>query len=780
MTKRGSFMTHRHLLLSTIAAVALPTAAIAQSAPAAPASPPAADTAAPDIIVTGRAAGNGIRKLEAGYSITTISSNDIAIQNPKSTGDLLKSVPGIWVESSGGVGTSNVMVRGIPTTGDAPFVTMQFDGVPVYGVNSPSFMDQTALVRLDETVANIEAVNGGPAALYSDGQPGLTANLILREGHEATAGDVKVSATDYGARRIDGYLSGKLAEDTYYMVGGYYQAGDTVRSAGFDTEKGGQITANITHTFDAGKINFFARYTDDHGEWFLPFATKVPGLNLGTYNQLNANNRYLTIVTPGSGGSSTEQFDIGSGRGWKGVIGGGNLSLSLGDNLDFADHFGFTSGTLQTTGLVPQGAGAITVATALAAGDGSEGQTTVTGIHTGQALAGNAYVQQFGAWVVEKQLRAVSNEAALTFKAGTHKITAGYYFNHFSSDDMWSLGNNYWMQVGGSGDLVNLNNSAALTGVYAIADFGSADENAFYLADSWQITEQLRLDAGIRYEVLKTRFDIEQNGAPASLSKKNDAAPWSVGLDYKAMPNLNLYVRASQGYHMPTFDDLRSQIGNTGPSLDEKWKVLSIEAGVKYREHGLDLALTGFYDKVTGEVYNDVGVAPTVAGSKTWGLEFAGSWTSDFGLSIATDAVLENPKTWAPGQSIVDSLTGELIPIDGKQASRIPKYQLRLTPAYKASFGTTNATLYATLEALGQRYSDLGEKQALGAYQTLSAGLLVEHGGLSFQVAADNLTNTHGLTEGNPRFNTASATAAIPDLRPIFGRSFRFTVGYKF
>jgi outer membrane receptor protein involved in Fe transport len=764
---RGKTMTNKTILLSTLAFIALPAAAQAQSAPAAtPATPPAADTAPSDIIVTGRAAGNGIKKLEAGYSITTLSANDIAIQNPKSTGDLLKSVPGIWVESSGGVGTSNVFVRGIPTTGDAPFVTMQFDGVPVYGVNSPSFMDQTALVRIDETIANVEAVNGGPAALFSDGQPGLTTNLILREGHEATAGDVKVSATDYGARRIDGYLSGKLSEDTYYMVGGYYQAGDTVRSAGFDTEKGGQITANITHKFENGKINVFARYTDDHGEWFLPFATNVPGINLGTYNQLNNYTRYLTIVTPGSGGASTEQADIGAGRGWKGVIGGGNLSLSLSDNLDFADHFGFTSGTLQTTGLVPQGAGAITVATALAAGDGTVGQTTVMGIHTGQALGSGDYVQQIGAWVVEKQLRAITNEAALTLKTGGHKISLGYYFNHFSSDDGWSLGNNYWMQVGGAADLVNLNNGAL--SAFAIADFGSADENAVYLADSWQITEQLRLDAGIRYEVLKSNFDIEANGAPAALSKKNDAAPWSVGLDYKAMPDLNLYARASQGYHMPTFDDIRSQIGNTGPALDNTWKVLSFEAGIKYREHGLELALSGFYDKVTGEVYNDVGVPPQIAGSKTYGMEFAGTWTSSFGLSVATDAVLENPKTSSPGDSF-----------DGLQAVRIPKYQLRLTPAYKTAFGNTTATAYTTFEAIGSRFSDLNNTQPLPAYQTLSAGILVEHGGLSFQVAGDNLTNSHGLTEGNPRY-LAGPGAAIPDLRPIFGRSFRFTVGYKF
>lgn len=147
-------------------AIALASPAAAQDVPSPTAQPAVsapADTAdQTDIVVTGRPAGSGINKLEAGYSITTLSADDLKLQAPKSSGDALKSIPGVWVESSGGVGTSNIFVRGIPSTGDAPFVTLQFNGIPVYGVSSLSFMDQTGLVRIDETVAGIEGVNGGP------------------------------------------------------------------------------------------------------------------------------------------------------------------------------------------------------------------------------------------------------------------------------------------------------------------------------------------------------------------------------------------------------------------------------------------------------------------------------------------------------------------------------------------------------------------------------------------------------------------------------------------
>jgi outer membrane cobalamin receptor len=766
-------------------AIALAHPAAAQETPAAaPTADPAqtADTAPPadqpDIIVTGRAAGNGINKLEAGYSVTTLSADDIKLQAPKSSGDVLKSIPGVWVESSGGVGTSNIFVRGIPSTGDAPFVTMQFNGVPVYGSSSLSFMDQTGIVRLDETVAGIEGVNGGPASLYSDGQPGLTTNLRLREGHDQTQGSIGASITDYSAWRVDGWLSGKLADDLYYMVGGYVSRGDTVRNAGFNTERGQQITANITKKFSGGKFNIFARYTDDHGEWFLPFAANVPGIDRGTYNQLNQYTRYATIISPGSAGSgATERVDLADGRGWKGVVTGASLDYDFGGGISFTDRFGFTSGTLRTTGLVPQGAGAITVATALATQtdpdpakrDAFPGQTQVHTINTGQTLASTDYVQSFGSWWVDKKLQNISNEAVVNFKTGPNTLNLGYYFSHFTSDDAWSLGGNRWMQVGGSGDLVDLDNKAL--SAFAISDRGRATVNAIYVSVSFNITDALRLDAGIRHQWTDIDFNITGNGLPNSAKISREATPWTVGLNYRATRNFDVYARVSQGYHSPSFDDVRSQLGNTGPRLDLNWKVRSYEGGVKYRGGGFEAAVTGFYDKVVGAVYNDVGVPPQIAGSKTKGIEFDASYHSASGFGFIGNAVLEDAKTDTP----------HIPKFDGKDAQRIPSYQVRFTPTYTARFSDkSDITVYGTYEAIGKRYSDLENTQLLPAYATLSAGLRAKADGYMLQISGDNLTNSHGLTEGNPRFTSSDPTAALPDVRPIFGRSYRVSVSYAF
>ena len=57
-------------------------------------------------------------------------------------------------------------------------------------------------------------------------------------------------------------------------------------------------------------------------------------------------------------------------------------------------------------------------------------------LHTRETLLPTDYVQSFGSWVVQKQLRYISNDAAITLSIADNKIAAGYYFARFSSDDV--------------------------------------------------------------------------------------------------------------------------------------------------------------------------------------------------------------------------------------------------------------------------------------------------------------------------------------------------------
>ena len=420
-----------------------------------------------EVIVTGTAAGAEIQKVEASFAITTVAAEDITKYSPQSTADLLKLVPGVWSESSGGVSGANVMVRGFPGGGDAPYLSVQVNGAPLYPISTLAFLENTTMFRVDETVSRVEALRGGPNPVFSNGQPGLTTNFILRRGSEQTEGLAKYTTSDYDLRRFDGYVSGPLAEDFYYMIGGYITSSPGLRDAGYNSDEGQQFTINLTRELDNGEINFFHRQTDDYGQWYLPVALNVPGVDAG-YNQLGALNRRQVIMTDNSsaafpnGGDANaprptiKTLDLDEGRGWRGSMTGGSIVLDIADGWTLTDRFGFTSGDADTVGLVPDG-GAVQVG-ALLANPTVDPRAVVigpiTGAVTGRAVGSQEFIQQFGAWEVRKDVESFTNDISLTRAFERGSATFGYYTSSASSNDVWALGNSLYQVVEQGGEVV--------------------------------------------------------------------------------------------------------------------------------------------------------------------------------------------------------------------------------------------------------------------------------------------------------------------------------------
>lgn len=71
-----------------------------------------------DIVVVGTS-GGGMRRQDAAFAVTTLSNDAIERAAPNSTADLLRTVPGVMAESSGGQNGANIFVRGYPSGGDA-------------------------------------------------------------------------------------------------------------------------------------------------------------------------------------------------------------------------------------------------------------------------------------------------------------------------------------------------------------------------------------------------------------------------------------------------------------------------------------------------------------------------------------------------------------------------------------------------------------------------------------------------------------------------------------
>lgn len=787
-------MLKRTYLLSSIALIALPATAFAQEAP----QPDDAAPANEEIIVTGTA-GGGINRQDAAFAITSINADAINRAAPNSTADLFKVIPGVSAESSGGQNGANIFVRGYPSGGDAEFVTLTVQGVPFFSPPTLSFLENTQLIRIDETIERVEAVRGGTGALFGNGQPGLTVNFVQKEGGRDFEGLVKASITDYGDLRGDMLLSGPLGENTSFMVGGYYSSGEGIRSPGFTAEKGGQITANIRHDLDKGSILVFARYLNDRGQWLLPIPVIRDGNKVRQFGNIDPGTGVLagpeTRLAVLPDGTRT---DLADGRGAKLVNLGTNFDYEIGEGFQLRYRASYLKGDADTTGLVP--ASTATTANAYAASLGST-VGSLTYVNGGQAVAGTTQVIRAGTWIVRKQIEDFTNDLAVEWESGNNKFTVGAYYSDFSSDDQWNLGNVHLLTAENHGRLLNLtlaNGQIASSNGFTQGSFFNVNaaydgrEYAFYAVDEFQINPDLRFDAGIRYQNYKATGTIENNssvdtdgnpntlynngtavlnGTFRNIAYKKGAWSWTAGLNYDFSSSVGAYVRYNRGNTNPFFDNLRDGIF-VSPRVD------NFEGGVKVRTDLVSLYATLFHTKfkglVTTVIQNGAPVAD-IGGARSTGIELEGQVRPIDNFAIAFSG------TWLDAKYRDFFAGGGTIDLSGNRVQRQPKWQWRVTPSYDIEFGDdSKVSLYSTFSYVGDRFSDTANTQSLPHYFKIDAGVTVDvNKALTFAVTADNLTDKVGLTEGDPR-TLGQTGGEVVNARPILGRSFRFSAAYKF
>ena len=719
------------------------------------------------LVVLGTPGGAGVRKRDASFAITTMDELEIRQFSPSSTANLLELVPGVWSESSGGVAGANIFVRGMPSSGDAPFVTMAINGGPVYGVETLSFFEQSTIFRIDETVESTEALRGGPSAVFSNAEPGMTVNFNLRKGGEATRGRLKYETSDYNLQRLDAFLSGQVTEGLYYMAGGYVRTSPGIRNTQFNAENGKQFTLQLTKVFEGGVLNAYTRITDDYGQWVLPMALKT-GNDLGTFTPLGNATRFRTLQLNTQGDSAT--FDFAKGRGWTGNISGINATFDLGNGWIVRDNLTYTAGDANTFGFVPNG-NPIQVS--------ALGRDTVL-TRGGEMLKSTDWIQNYGHWVVLKDLESVNNDLSLNKRWSVHDLTLGLYQARWSSRDFWTLGNHVPVHNVANGDLLEESITAqdvADAGGggpwnYGLDYAGDARVSAFYVADSWQMSTALRLDLGVRFEQFELQYTLDHGGHPdgkidkaESLSGSDRALTGAVNFDLSKQ--LGIFGRFSDSYQFPHFDMIREgKYSLDGDGNVEANTFTQYEFGVKYDAGWFSLFSTGFLNSV--DVFDgDVGATRESAllKTQTMGVEIDGAVSLG---SLGLRAVA----TYQKGEIKDADVDPDVI---GNSIWRQPDWQFRISPTYQLALGNLDATLYGTIRGVGKRWDSRGNVFQLDGYTKIDVGAVISApGGLSFGVHMDNVTDSEGLTEGDPRDPTAA------NGRPIFGRSIKLSVTQDF
>ncbi len=302
-----------------------------------------------EVVVTG--VQNPQTKLASSVAITTVSPKQISEIAPRSTADLLKSIPGFYVESSGGKGNANVFARGLPSSGGLRYVQLQENGMPVFEYGDLMFGNTDIMVRVDQSVERVEAVRGGSASVLTSNAPGGIINFISKTGGPKTTGTfIQYVGLTYMHSRTGFDIGGPISKNLRYNIGGFYRADDGIRSPGYTANKGGQIRANVTYLFNKGYVRLRTKLLNDRNIAYMPFpmegnpATGIPGFNpnYGTMKSLDLMRLQATTPT-----GMEFSANLSDGMHPKIFGFGGEMLYDLGNNWTLKDNFQNTLINLQ-------------------------------------------------------------------------------------------------------------------------------------------------------------------------------------------------------------------------------------------------------------------------------------------------------------------------------------------------------------------------------------------------------------------------------------------------
>jgi iron complex outermembrane receptor protein len=783
------------------------------------------------VVVTGSARPQ--RRFDVSYAVNALSQTDVQKPAPQNMADLLGKLPGIQVEATGGEVQNVTRVRGIPT--DDGYALFQQDGLPLMTEINGYFFRGDSMNRYDLMTKTLEVVRGGPAPIYAS-QAAAIVNSTTVAGTNKTRGKAQVSIGTTGLKRLDAYQAGPIDDRTFYAIGGFIRQDDGHRDNGFPNDRGGQIRANIKHVTDAGTWKLSANLLNDHNVFYLPIPVadpRNPAVSLdpyidyfkGTMNSPSLRNVRQKSLD-GAGVLQTDQRDLANGRHLK----FGNIGLQYEGNMgewQVSAKAGLTKGKLDFDAFYSTSnpADPTTFANGfLAASRAAFGPVE----RLGYALSGTNGAQAYNpssasGLIMQGQFRTLtskfySNQADVNFTRnfqtgfGNHDVKAGFYASTYGATSR-SLYNDMLIEVNGQPrtlDLIAYSATGAVLG--SVTDKGvlrytttlnegdvDARMGALYLNDTWEVSDRLRVDAGLRteryhydgYALLTNQVNL---GDPATLADNTTRAftgerqahvikpkttNWTVGANYDFSTTIGGYVRVSHLEVPPTM-----QVASSVSPLVLTTKADQYEVGLKTTFGRSYLYITGFYaqfdplntsfvafNPITGR--NDQTV-PFFGKAVIRGAEIDGAWHLTKRFVVSASLTLQDPQY----RNFVSATGADPSKVVGNQIVREPKVFGNVRPSYSFNVGDDLVDVFGSYSHTGKRYVDLFNTTALPSYHSIGAGVTVTRGDWQLQLTGDNLTNAKGLTEGNPRTDTLSGqgnNAAIYG-RPVFGRSARLVV----
>ena len=799
-------------------------------------------TLSPDLLqmeeTVATASFNPYQKLESSVAITTLSAQEMETEGPRSTADLLKAVPGFYVESSGGKGENNLFARGLPADGSYRYVGLQEDGTQIYEASALDFANADNFIRLDATLERTEAVRGGSASTFASDAPGGLVNFVSKTGGPQWEGLARLSTEPHGLIRGDLNVGGPLSESLRMNVGGFYRHDQGLRDPGFTGNRGGQVRGTFTWLFESGYARLFGKYLNDRTVFYLPVPyqnpdnpSSIPGFDLRDGTLTTDDAEIVTVPNP-NGTPVTRDLSDGIHPIVK--TGGAELLIDLGGGWTLHNTTRLTdidhtfSAIVSLENPIP----ATTFADSVVARANAQADLGATGyrfrrtnddtvIDDPSALNGNGLVVETGWWYNEKPMTTVINDLELSKTVSNHSLTANVYVSRFTSDDF-----RHWHDLltevderPDRLDLDLLNDAGEVVGQATnrgFRRFGSNFVNhegtgwitALHVGDQWDLGGGFYLEFGGRFQraqftgTVETTERLNLDGNPGTLFDNQfqtgsgqfldydftfDEWALSTGLNYQFDDHLALFARGSRGFRMPSFDQwmASARTEESGIQRGTSETVFQVESGVKYSAPAFALFASGFFSRLDEIPFNDqvVGedgetiIIQNFGSSRTIGAELEMSLQPNPRLQITMRSTMQNPVFTE--LRFVDPQEG-VLNFDGNRVKRIPPVIFSVKPTY--SLG--RLSVHGKWQYVGNRFANNRNTFRLPEYSIVDLGATFTWRGIAFSLRANNIFDAVGLTEGNPRvdetFSEEDAEAIDVFMgRPVLPQSFRVSLTYR-
>lgn len=835
------------------------------------------------VIVTGTF--NQASKLKSSIASSTLSQKEIQYSAALGTAELLGNIAGTFVDASAGPIFTRVYSRGISSSAEDDigwyYMSLQEDGLPVTNYQT-TYYGPDLFHRTDLTTRRLEAVRGGSAAITSANAPGGIFNFISKTGTDEFGGKMVVTGALQGENnplvRYDINVGGPTKNQNWkYNVGGFYRLDQGARNTDITWGNGGQIKGNLVRTSKDGYFKVYAKYLNDkvnryQGLAAVNWSNPEPafGQDFGT-TALNLPQLSTQIADGRKNGNSTFDYNTNDGVHTKDLAGGFtfgkifngwkldvNLKISkksadwnttiANQPLGLEGFFPYLlSGIDPTFQNIPLGnivfrdaKGGDIIASVNNFGILGPFQGEPASFEYTEGSLPNDAVLGIAPWKKLDEATELMEQITVSKKFGDHSLTGGVYAATSNVKTFTSASYAYATYENNPRALyVTVENEGApiveLSDQSGVSNYGgllynrgdaSIAQISLFLNDNFQVNEQLTIDAGLRYELVRHNGEKDRSApsfAPGGIDGnestaynnstllateidnfdyKYDYLSWSLGMNYLLDEDKAIFARLSNGHKTPEMNYYFNNFSNA--PIDQAGAIQDVfqgEVGFKLVSPKFSLFTTAFYSKLdvafSEFVFNDNGgitFTPTQFNQTTTiGLEVESLISLSKNFDIKINATLQNAE--ANNFTVYNVNEGddpdddEIVDYSGNKVPHNPNLMLAVSPKYQ--LGKIN--IFATWRYMGEREGNVANAFQLPAFSTVNAGIgyqLKEN--MNISLIANNLFNSAGLMNffGPNEFGSNSNAATKEFINqnpnasfvvtPISPRSIFLKVGYNF